>query len=135
MSKKRIDLLLVEKGLFESRAKAQAAIAAGGVRVDGQVVAKPSDTVAEDSRIEAVPAHPWVGRGALKLAHALARWSISPQDRVVLDVGASTGGFTEVCLAAERGGSTRWMSGAANFTLPSPRTPAWSIWRGWTPGG
>ena len=59
---------------------------------------KPSDLLAPDAAIEAVPAHPWVGRGALKLLHALDAWPVVVQGRVVLDVGASTGGFTEVCL-------------------------------------
>jgi 23S rRNA (cytidine1920-2'-O)/16S rRNA (cytidine1409-2'-O)-methyltransferase len=104
MSKKRIDLLLVERGLFESRAKAQAAIQAGGVSVQGQTVEKPSEMVSEDAEITAQAAHPWVGRGALKLAHALAQWPISPRGRVVLDIGASTGGFTQVCLV---GGAAR----------------------------
>ena len=104
MTKKRIDLLLVERGLFESRAKAQAAIEAGGVRANGAVVAKASEAVAQDAEIQAEAAHPWVGRGALKLAHALAHWLISPEDKVVLDIGASTGGFTQVCLA---GGADR----------------------------
>ncbi|MGZ3278261.1 MAG: TlyA family RNA methyltransferase [Caulobacteraceae bacterium] len=104
MSKKRIDLLLVERGLFESRSKAQAAIDAGGVRVGGVAVARPSDLVEEGAEIQAEAAHPWVGRGALKLAHALAHWLISPEDKVVLDIGASTGGFTQVCLA---GGAER----------------------------
>jgi 23S rRNA (cytidine1920-2'-O)/16S rRNA (cytidine1409-2'-O)-methyltransferase len=99
MSKKRIDLILVERGLFESRSKAQAAIEAGGVLVNGGVVSKPSDQIGEDAEIQAEAAHPWVGRGALKLAHALAHWLISPEDKVVLDIGASTGGFTQVCLA------------------------------------
>ncbi len=100
----RIDLLLVERGFFESRAKARAAIEAGRVRVDGRTVTKPSDTVAEDSVIEAEPAHPWVGRGALKLAHALQIWPVSAWGKAVLDIGASTGGFTQVCLA---GGARR----------------------------
>jgi 23S rRNA (cytidine1920-2'-O)/16S rRNA (cytidine1409-2'-O)-methyltransferase len=104
MSKKRIDVLLVERGLFESRAKAQAAIEAGGVRVGGQIVLKASELVSDKAGIEAEAAHPWVGRGALKLAHALAHWLISPLDKVVLDIGASTGGFTQVCLA---GGAER----------------------------
>jgi 23S rRNA (cytidine1920-2'-O)/16S rRNA (cytidine1409-2'-O)-methyltransferase len=104
MNKKRIDVLLVERGLFESRAKAQAAIEAGGVRANGEVVSKPSDLAAQDAEIQAEAAHPWVGRGALKLAHALAHWLISPQGKVVLDIGASTGGFTQVCLA---GGAER----------------------------
>ena len=104
MTRKRIDQLLVERGFFESRAKARAAIEAGGVRVDGQVIVKPAETIADSARIDAVPAHPWVGRGALKLAHALALWDLSPSGKVVLDVGASTGGFTEVCL---EGGARR----------------------------
>ena len=104
MSKKRIDVLLVERGLFESRAKARAAIEAGNVRADGRVVAKGSEAVSQGAAIEAEAAHPWVGRGALKLAHALAHWLISPEGRIVLDIGASTGGFTQVCLA---GGARR----------------------------
>ena len=63
------------------------------------MVAKASELVADDAQIEARPAHPWVGRGGLKLLHALELWPITVQDRVVLDVGASTGGFTQVCLA------------------------------------
>jgi len=97
--KRRIDQLLVERGLFDSRAKAAAAIQAGRVTVNGRPVAKPSEAVDEDAEIEAEPAHPWVGRGALKLDHALALWPVAVEGRVVLDVGASTGGFTEVCLA------------------------------------
>jgi len=103
MGKKRIDVLLVERGLFESRAKARAAIEARGVRANGAVVSKVSELVAEDAEIEAEAAHPWVGRGALKLAHALAHWLISPEHKVVLDIGASTGGFTQVCLAGGAG--------------------------------
>ncbi len=98
--KTRADLLLVARGLFESRAKARAAIEAGGVLADGRPVAKASDLIADDAVIEAVAAHPWVGRGALKLEHALALWPVTVAGRTVLDVGASTGGFTEVCLAA-----------------------------------
>ncbi len=94
----RIDQLLVARGVFDSRARARAAIEAGRVRADGRVVAKPSEKVAEDAEIEAEAAHPWVGRGALKLAHALDLWPVAIEGRVVLDVGASTGGFTEVCL-------------------------------------
>jgi len=94
----RIDQLLVARGVFDSRARARAAIEAGRVRADGRVVAKPSEKVAEDAVIEAEAAHPWVGRGALKLAHALDLWPVAIEGRVVLDVGASSGGFTEVCL-------------------------------------
>jgi 23S rRNA (cytidine1920-2'-O)/16S rRNA (cytidine1409-2'-O)-methyltransferase len=98
--KMRADLLLVARGLCESRAKARAAIEAGGVLADGRPVAKAAELLADDAVLEARPAHPWVGRGALKLEHALVSWPIQVEGRVVLDVGASTGGFTEVCLAA-----------------------------------
>ena len=100
MARKRIDVLLVERGLLESRAKAQAAIAAGRVSLDGAWVAKGSQTVDEAASLIVEPADDWVGRGALKLAHALALWPIDVRGKVVLDVGASTGGFTEVCLRA-----------------------------------
>jgi 23S rRNA (cytidine1920-2'-O)/16S rRNA (cytidine1409-2'-O)-methyltransferase len=99
VARKRADVLLVERGLFESRARARAAIEAGGVTAGGRPVAKASEAVDEDAELEARPAHPWVGRGALKLVHALDAWPIEVVGRVVLDVGASTGGFTEVCLA------------------------------------
>jgi 23S rRNA (cytidine1920-2'-O)/16S rRNA (cytidine1409-2'-O)-methyltransferase len=98
--KTRADLLLVARGLSESRAKARAAIEAGGVTADGKVVAKASELLADDAVLAATPAHPWVGRGALKLERALVAWAVAVAGRVVLDVGASTGGFTEVCLAA-----------------------------------
>jgi len=97
----RIDRLLVERGLFDSRARAQDAIAAGLVKANGKVIAKASEEVAADAAIDATPAHPYVSRGALKLIAALDRFKIDPQDRVCLDVGASTGGFTQALL--ERG--------------------------------
>jgi 23S rRNA (cytidine1920-2'-O)/16S rRNA (cytidine1409-2'-O)-methyltransferase len=99
MTRKRVDILLVERGLFESRSKARAAIEAGGVTVDGRAVAKASELLDEGAEVVAEAAHPWVGRGALKLLHALELWPIPLEGRVVLDVGASTGGFTEVCLS------------------------------------
>ncbi|MFD2183460.1 TlyA family RNA methyltransferase [Rhodoplanes azumiensis] len=95
----RADRLLVDRGLFESRAKAQAAIAAGLVTADGVPVGKPSDTLPADAVIAAAPAHPYVSRGALKLAAALDAGAIDPAGRVCLDVGASTGGFTDLLLA------------------------------------
>lgn len=98
MPKARADVRLVSLGLFESRAKARAAIEAGLVTADGAPVAKPSEVLDEAAAIIATPAHPFVGRGALKLDHALALWPIAVVDTVVLDIGASTGGFTEVCL-------------------------------------
>ena len=95
----RIDRLLVERGLFESRAKAQQAIAAGLVTVDGATVSKPADEVAADAGLQAAPVHPWVSRGGVKLAAALDHFGIDPARRICLDVGASTGGFTQVLLA------------------------------------
>lgn len=85
--------------MFESRAKARAAIEAGGVTADGRPVSKVSELIDEGAVLAAKAAHPWVGRGALKLVHALDLWPVRVEGRVVLDVGASTGGFTEVCLA------------------------------------
>src|SRR6478609_6470214 len=100
MSKrKRADVALVERGLFESRARAQAAIAAGLVTADGMVLRKASETVAESAHVRAAHAHPWVSRGGVKLAAALDHFAFDPGGDVCLDVGASTGGFTEVLLA------------------------------------
>lgn len=95
----RADQLLVARGLFESRARAQAAIEAGNVTAGGEAVRKASQLVAEDAEIVATPAHPYVSRGALKLAAALDHFKVDPRGRICLDVGASTGGFTEVLLA------------------------------------
>jgi 23S rRNA (cytidine1920-2'-O)/16S rRNA (cytidine1409-2'-O)-methyltransferase len=100
MGRRRLDVALVERGLFDSRAKARAAIEAGRVAVGGVTVLKPAERVDEDAVIDAEPAHPWVGRGALKLIHALELWPLDLAGAVVLDVGASTGGFTQVCLRA-----------------------------------
>jgi 23S rRNA (cytidine1920-2'-O)/16S rRNA (cytidine1409-2'-O)-methyltransferase len=97
-TRKRADLLLVERGLFESRAKAQAAIAAGLVTADDAPVRKPSDPLALDCVLRAAPAYPWVSRGGVKLAAALDHFVFSPKGLVGLDVGASTGGFTEVLI-------------------------------------
>lgn len=97
--RKRADVLLVERGLFESRARARAAIEAGGVIADGKPVLKASETVADDADVSAQPAHPYVSRGGVKLAGALEQYPIDIEGHVCLDVGASTGGFTEVLLA------------------------------------
>src|SRR5205809_2712910 len=98
-SRKRADLLLVERGLFESRARAQAAIEAGLVTANDKQVAKPSEAVATDAVLQAQPAHPFVSRGGVKLAGALEQYPVDIEGHVCLDVGASTGGFTEVLLA------------------------------------
>jgi len=97
----RADRLLVERGLFESRAKAQAAIEAGLVTADGVVVRRASEEIAVDAILRAEPAHPYVSRAGLKLAVALDHFGFDPNRRVCLDVGASTGGFTQVLI--ERG--------------------------------
>ncbi|WP_245334897.1 TlyA family RNA methyltransferase [Bradyrhizobium mercantei] len=96
---KRIDVLLVERGLFESRARARAAIDAGLVTADGKQIAKASEIVAPGAVLTAEPAHPYVSRGGVKLAGALEHYPIDVEGHVCLDVGASTGGFTEVLLA------------------------------------
>jgi 23S rRNA (cytidine1920-2'-O)/16S rRNA (cytidine1409-2'-O)-methyltransferase len=97
--KDRIDRLLVERGLFASRAKAQAAIEAGLVSADNVTVHKASEEVAADAKLRATPAHPYVSRGGVKLAAALDHFGFDPKDRICLDVGASTGGFTQVLIA------------------------------------
>jgi 23S rRNA (cytidine1920-2'-O)/16S rRNA (cytidine1409-2'-O)-methyltransferase len=98
MMRKRADIVLVERGLFPSRARAQAAIAAGLVSVGGAALRKASEEVAEDASIEAEAPHPWASRGGVKLAAALDAFALDPAGVVCLDVGASTGGFTDVLL-------------------------------------
>jgi 23S rRNA (cytidine1920-2'-O)/16S rRNA (cytidine1409-2'-O)-methyltransferase len=96
--RRRIDRLLVERGLFESRAKAQAAIEAGLVTADEQVVSKASEEIPVNAALSASAAHPYVSRGGVKLAAALEHFGFVPKERICLDVGASTGGFTQVLL-------------------------------------
>ncbi len=96
---KRADIVLVERGFFASRARAQAAIAAGLVSVGGVALKKASEAVPDDAPIEAEAAHPWASRGGVKLAAALDAFALDPGGLVCLDVGASTGGFTDVLLA------------------------------------
>jgi len=99
ITKARLDLVLVDRGLAPSRERARALILAGQVTIDGQVVSKAGAPVKPDARVElAVPDHPYVGRGGLKLAGALDAFAIDPRGRHALDVGASTGGFTDVLL-------------------------------------
>ncbi len=99
MAAKRADAALAEWGYFESRAKAREAIEAGLVTVDGRVVTKPSAPIAEGAAIIASAPYPWVSRGGVKLAHALDAFGVDPAGRFCLDVGSSTGGFTDVLLA------------------------------------
>src|SRR5262249_22881144 len=79
-----------------SRAKARAAIEAGGVRADGASIARPSELIKENAALEVTPPHPWVSRAGVKLAYALDAFGVDPGGRICMDVGASTGGFTEV---------------------------------------
>src|SRR5258707_13880119 len=97
----RADLYLVSQGFAATRAEAQAAIRAGNVRADGEAVTKAAQKLHEGMTILYQPAHPYVSRGGVKLAAALDHFALSPEGRVCLDVGASTGGFTQVLL--ERG--------------------------------
>lgn len=99
MTRQRADVLLVARGVFDSRARARAAIEAGNVTADGRLVSKPAEMLDEQAKLQARPAHPWVGRGGIKLDHALSIWPVTVADRIVVDLGASTGGFTEVCLS------------------------------------
>ncbi len=97
-TRKRADVVLVERGFFTSRARAQEAIMAGLVTVNGAAVRKASETVPEDAVITAAQPHPYVSRGGVKLAAALDAFAIDPKGCICLDIGASTGGFTEVLL-------------------------------------
>ena len=96
--RERADRLLVARGLFESRARAQAAIAAGLVTADGVPVRKASEAISSAAVIAAEPEHPYVSRGGVKLAAALDHFHLDVTGRICLDVGASTGGFAEVLV-------------------------------------
>ncbi|MFS8368170.1 TlyA family RNA methyltransferase [Acetobacter oryzifermentans] len=99
MARRRVDQLLVDRGLVESRTKAQALIMAGLVFSGEKRVAKAGDQIPEDAPLQVRgQEHPWVSRGGCKLAHAIEHFSLSPEGRICLDVGASTGGFTDVLL-------------------------------------
>jgi 23S rRNA (cytidine1920-2'-O)/16S rRNA (cytidine1409-2'-O)-methyltransferase len=95
---KRADVFLVSQGFAASRTEAQAAIRAGGVAADGEQITKAAQRLREGMNIRYQPAHPYVSRGGVKLAAALDQFGLSPETRVCLDVGASTGGFTQVLL-------------------------------------
>ena len=98
--KPRLARLILARGLTESREKAQALIMAGEVLLNGQKAAKPGQAVPDDSRIEILARPPYVGRGGLKLAGALHHFAIDVAGRICLDIGASTGGFTDALLQA-----------------------------------
>jgi 23S rRNA (cytidine1920-2'-O)/16S rRNA (cytidine1409-2'-O)-methyltransferase len=99
MPKIRVDVLLVDRGLVESRSRAQALIMAGAVYTGTERISKAGQTLAEDAPLEVKGRdHPWVSRGGLKLDHALKQFDVDLAGKIVLDVGASTGGFTDVAL-------------------------------------
>lgn len=98
--KTRLDVLLVARGLAESRTRAEALVLSGRVRVKGVERPKPGTSVSPDAEVSvASPEHPWVSRGGVKLAAGLDAFGVDPSGKVCLDVGASTGGFTDVLLA------------------------------------
>jgi len=98
VAKRRIDSLLLERGLVESRAKAQALIIAGAVTVAGQAVIKPGTLVPEDAEVTLIKPPPFVSRGGLKLEYALDQFQLDVTDQIAADIGASTGGFTDCLL-------------------------------------
>ena len=98
MGKRRLDTLLAERGLYESRSRAAAAVIAGDVRVGGRPATKPGELVADGAEVAVAEPPPYVSRGGIKLANALDAFGIDPAGRRALDVGASTGGFTDVLL-------------------------------------
>src|SRR5882757_3841887 len=98
----RADVFLVSHGFASSRAEAQAAIQAGRVEADGQKITKSAQKLREGMTVQYEPAHPYVSRGGVKLAAALDHFALSPEGRVCLDIGASTGGFTQVLLECAR---------------------------------
>lgn len=99
MKKQRLDVALVDRGLVETRSKAQSLIMARRVLVNGQFVDKAGANVAADDEVRVAELeHPWVGRGGMKLAHAVQQFAIDLEGKVCADIGASTGGFTDVML-------------------------------------
>ena len=95
----RLDKLVLETGAFSSRTRAIESIENGGVKVDGKFILKPGKKIDKESKIEIVLGESrWVSRGAHKLIHALDYWNINVSDKKAIDIGASTGGFTQVLL-------------------------------------
>ena len=125
----RADVFLVEQGYAKTRAEAQEAIAAGKVFDGGRPVLKASQRLNETSRIRYERAHPFVSRGALKLVAALDYFKLSPRGLVCLDLGASTGGFSEVLLARMVPGASMPSMSVTASSIPRSRTTrAWFRW-------
>jgi 23S rRNA (cytidine1920-2'-O)/16S rRNA (cytidine1409-2'-O)-methyltransferase len=129
-TKQRVDQLLVERGLAESRARAQALILAGLVFVGEAKVAKAGQTVPADAAIEVRGRdHPWVSRGGIKLAHAIDHFGLDPAGVVAMDIGSSTGGFTDVLLQRGPPMSLRWIRAPISWPGSCARirvSPFWS---------
>lgn len=104
MSKQRLDNLLVARELAENESQAQAIIMAGKVTVSGKVITKPGTQVDENASLELVQKLPYVSRGGIKLAHALDEFKLDVTSLIAMDIGASTGGFTDCLL--QRGAKT-----------------------------
>ena len=134
-NKTRLDVLLTERGLAESRQKAQAVIMAGHVFVAGQRVDKPGTAVLSDAPIE-VRGHtlPYVSRGGLKLEKAMKTFPITLTDKICADIGASTGALRTVCCKTAPGRSILWTWATASWTGSSAATPVWCAWSAPTPG-
>ena len=98
VAKRRLDTLLAERGLYESRSRAAAAVIAGDVRVGGRPATKPGELVPDEAEVAVAEEPPYVSRGGVKLANALDAFGVDPARRRALDVGASTGGFTDVLV-------------------------------------
>ncbi len=99
VTSRRLDVELVQRGLAPSRAQAREAIETGKVTVNGVLATKAGQVVSDSALIEAIPLHPWVSRGGIKLAHALDVFKVDPAGRHCVDIGSSTGGFTDVLLS------------------------------------
>ncbi|MGL4592412.1 MAG: TlyA family RNA methyltransferase [Aestuariivirga sp.] len=121
-ARQRLDALLVTRGFYQTRARARDAVLRGAVTVNGLAAAKPSQMTAEDAAIAiADPAKPYVSRAALKLKHALAHFRIAATGRHALDIGASTGGFTQVLLEEGAAHVTAIDVGHSQMAFEDPR--------------
>ena len=130
-NKKRLDVVMVERGLAESRQKAQAVIMAGQVFVDDQKVDKAGAPVTEGQNVEIRgKTLPYVSRGGLKLEKAMQLWPIGLHGAVCADIGASTGGFTDCMLQTGHRRSMRWTWGITSWTTACAPTPRWCAWSG-----
>lgn len=133
-NKTRLDVLLTERGLLDSRQKAQATIMSGIVFVDGKRVDKAGTMVSNDSNIEIRGTTlKYVSRGGLKLEKAMQTFPLHLEGKVCADIGASTGGFTDCMLQNGAKKSTPWMLDTASWTGSCATTSAWCAWSAQTP--